>query len=222
MKKNLKTYLLVLAAYMGLTFVLTWPVAGQLGTHIPGSDGDAWVHLWTFNWVKEALLSGSSLDDLVTLDDVARDGLATARDFLADTERTLTAAPATIDFNDLDPDNDITLNSARFFDTGVDFRNPNRLPVFSGKDLDLPCVTRTRSLDVGHQMSDGPCHDARAHRLVVIAREVVQPRRGYVVEGEDLEHRRVACHTPAGQPRVRSNSRMKSTRAATPASGMAL
>jgi hypothetical protein len=39
---------------------MTWPVIGRLGTAFPASDGDAWVHLWTFNWVKEALQSGQN------------------------------------------------------------------------------------------------------------------------------------------------------------------
>ncbi len=39
---------------------MTWPLAAQLGTHIPGFIGDSFVHLWTFEWVKAALLSGQS------------------------------------------------------------------------------------------------------------------------------------------------------------------
>ena len=46
---------LVLALYMILTVVMTWPVAGRLGTHIPGKGGDTWVHLWNFVWAREAL-----------------------------------------------------------------------------------------------------------------------------------------------------------------------
>ncbi len=47
--------------YFLLAIVMTWPAAGRLGTHIPGSEGDAWVHLWTFNWVKTALQSGQNV-----------------------------------------------------------------------------------------------------------------------------------------------------------------
>ena len=61
MTKRLIPYAVALAGLFGLTISLTWPIAGQLGTHIPGSEGDAWVHLWTFNWVKEALLNGDNL-----------------------------------------------------------------------------------------------------------------------------------------------------------------
>ncbi|NCF67178.1 MAG: hypothetical protein GWP61_14475 [Chloroflexi bacterium] len=61
MTKRLLPYAVALAGFIGLTISLTWPIAGQLGTHIPGSEGDVWVHLWTFNWVKEALLNGRNL-----------------------------------------------------------------------------------------------------------------------------------------------------------------
>jgi hypothetical protein len=54
------TNILVLTIYALLVVVMTWPVAGRLGSAFPASDGDAWVHLWTFNWVKEALQSGQN------------------------------------------------------------------------------------------------------------------------------------------------------------------
>jgi len=43
-----------------LTILMTWPLAGRLGSQVPGRDGDVWVHLWTFRWIKEALLSGQN------------------------------------------------------------------------------------------------------------------------------------------------------------------
>jgi hypothetical protein len=49
-----------LLIYSGLTIVMTWPVAGLLGTHIPGSGRDTWVHQWTFRWVRDALLAGKT------------------------------------------------------------------------------------------------------------------------------------------------------------------
>jgi hypothetical protein len=52
--------ILVLTLYAFLVIVLTWPIAGRLGAAFPASDGDAWVHLWTFNWVKDALQSGQN------------------------------------------------------------------------------------------------------------------------------------------------------------------
>ncbi|MFN2138818.1 MAG: hypothetical protein ACK2UK_22875, partial [Candidatus Promineifilaceae bacterium] len=40
---------------------LTWPALANLGTAIPGNEGDAFVHLWTFDWVKDALFSGETV-----------------------------------------------------------------------------------------------------------------------------------------------------------------
>lgn len=51
---------LVFGLYVVLAVGMTWPVAARLGSHIPGSEGDAWVHLWTFRWVRDALLAGES------------------------------------------------------------------------------------------------------------------------------------------------------------------
>lgn len=50
----------VFGLYVVLAVGMTWPVAARLGSHIPGSEGDAWVHLWTFRWVRDALLAGES------------------------------------------------------------------------------------------------------------------------------------------------------------------
>ncbi len=58
--RSLRQNLLVLLAYTILTVIMTWPIAGRLGSHIPASAGDAWVHLWTFRWIKQALLTGVS------------------------------------------------------------------------------------------------------------------------------------------------------------------
>ncbi len=46
--------------YALLAVLMTWPLAAQLGTAIPGKIGDAYVHLWTFNWLKQALLTGQN------------------------------------------------------------------------------------------------------------------------------------------------------------------
>jgi hypothetical protein len=48
----------VFAIYAALTVIVTWPVAGRVGSHVPGRDGDTFIHLWTFQWVKDALLAG--------------------------------------------------------------------------------------------------------------------------------------------------------------------
>jgi len=52
---------LIWLAYAGLTILVTWPLAGRLGTHIPGSEGDSWVHQWTFHWVKNQLANGREI-----------------------------------------------------------------------------------------------------------------------------------------------------------------
>jgi hypothetical protein len=52
--------LLALLALTILAVVVTWPLAARLGTSIPGNGGDAFVHVWTFEWVKQALASGQS------------------------------------------------------------------------------------------------------------------------------------------------------------------
>ncbi|MCP4357124.1 MAG: hypothetical protein GY796_03785 [Chloroflexi bacterium] len=58
--KRIRTPFTVWLIYAGLTIVMTWPLAAQLGTHIPGLVGDSFVHLWTFEWIKESLLAGRS------------------------------------------------------------------------------------------------------------------------------------------------------------------
>ena len=53
--------LLVFTIYSLLTVLLTWPTAATLGSHIPGQLGDGYVHLWTFEWLKSAVLNGQDL-----------------------------------------------------------------------------------------------------------------------------------------------------------------
>ena len=43
--------ILALLAYGLLAVVMTWPVAAQLGTHLPGIGDGLWTHQWTFWWV---------------------------------------------------------------------------------------------------------------------------------------------------------------------------
>ena len=46
-----------LGFYLGLTLVITLPLPLQLATYIPGLEGDAYVHLWTFDWLDRAIHS---------------------------------------------------------------------------------------------------------------------------------------------------------------------
>lgn len=41
---------------------MTWPLAFNLGTHVLGAENrfDQWTHLWTYDWVMDALLAGES------------------------------------------------------------------------------------------------------------------------------------------------------------------
>ncbi len=46
--------------YVILVAIFTWPLLTQFGTHIPGTESDAFVHLWVFNWFGQALKSGTN------------------------------------------------------------------------------------------------------------------------------------------------------------------
>src|SRR5207248_8792234 len=48
-------HLLVFGGYLLLTLALTYPIAKDLFTRVPGG-GDAWQHIWNLWWVKHALL----------------------------------------------------------------------------------------------------------------------------------------------------------------------
>lgn len=60
MRGRRATLLSVLLVYSGLTILMTWPVTGQLGTHVPGGTVDLWVHRWTFWWAKRSVIQGHS------------------------------------------------------------------------------------------------------------------------------------------------------------------
>jgi len=51
---------LILAAYLGLTIALTWPLTRVLGSAIPGDSFDGWQNFWNLWWVKTALLQQHS------------------------------------------------------------------------------------------------------------------------------------------------------------------
>lgn len=49
-------WLWAVLAYAVLTVFMTWPIAANLATEVPGG-GDAWQHIWNLWWVKQALLT---------------------------------------------------------------------------------------------------------------------------------------------------------------------
>ena len=53
---QLPTHLPVLLAYLALTLVMTWPLALNFTTAIPGDGFDGWQNYWNLWWVKVALV----------------------------------------------------------------------------------------------------------------------------------------------------------------------
>ncbi|MCB0208269.1 MAG: hypothetical protein KDJ52_03000, partial [Anaerolineae bacterium] len=51
-----KHTLLILLGYLGLTVLMTWPVALHLTDAIPGDGFDGWQNYWNLWWVKQSLL----------------------------------------------------------------------------------------------------------------------------------------------------------------------
>jgi hypothetical protein len=50
-----------LPLYLVSSVLMTWPLAAHVGNRIPtGSGSDVWVHIWTFWWLKTALLNGDN------------------------------------------------------------------------------------------------------------------------------------------------------------------
>ena len=47
--------------YILVAILVTWPIAANIGQAVPGSEGDVWVHLWTFRWVRDSLFTGQGL-----------------------------------------------------------------------------------------------------------------------------------------------------------------
>ncbi len=48
----------VMVSYLFLAAMMTLPIAGRIGQAVPGQGGDVYIHLWTFEWVKDSLLNG--------------------------------------------------------------------------------------------------------------------------------------------------------------------
>jgi len=53
--KPFREHLAVLIAYSLLTILLTYPIAFQLTTHLPGDGGDTNIFVWNLWWIKKAL-----------------------------------------------------------------------------------------------------------------------------------------------------------------------
>ena len=56
LRRWLRTDLLVIGLYLGLTLVLTYPLAMHLTTHVPGTNVDEYAFVWNLWWFKHALL----------------------------------------------------------------------------------------------------------------------------------------------------------------------
>ncbi|MCS6880799.1 MAG: hypothetical protein RMK84_11805 [Oscillochloridaceae bacterium] len=51
---------MALALYLGLALLMTWPMALQMTTAVPGNGFDTWQNMWNIWWLREALLTGSN------------------------------------------------------------------------------------------------------------------------------------------------------------------
>lgn len=58
--KQERATFVILGIYGLLVIVMTWPLASQLTSHIPGeyTREDIWTHQWTFWWIKQAVSEG--------------------------------------------------------------------------------------------------------------------------------------------------------------------
>jgi len=55
LRRWLRTDLLVISLYLGLTLVLTYPLVRHLTTHVPGTNVDEYAFVWNLWWFKHAL-----------------------------------------------------------------------------------------------------------------------------------------------------------------------
>ncbi|MCB0090201.1 MAG: hypothetical protein KDE54_19990 [Caldilineaceae bacterium] len=62
MKSFWQWFLFPILAFALMSVIITWPLVLHWQTQIPvGLGGDAWVHQWTFWWVKQALAQGKDI-----------------------------------------------------------------------------------------------------------------------------------------------------------------
>lgn len=74
-------------------------------------------------------------DDFITLMTLTNEDAATAKDFIADARKSIQGLDSVFDQNDANADNDWRVHLDIFFDTGLDFRTPDRLPAFTGNNV---------------------------------------------------------------------------------------
>lgn len=55
----LTDHALPLALYLALALLMTWPMAFQVTTAVPGNGFDTWQNMWNMWWLRQALLSAS-------------------------------------------------------------------------------------------------------------------------------------------------------------------
>ncbi len=56
-----RTHLLVLAGYLALAILFTWPLVLHFTTALPGQGADSWQYLWNFWWFDQALFHSQPL-----------------------------------------------------------------------------------------------------------------------------------------------------------------
>ncbi len=56
MRTRSRYHIAALLGYGLLALALTWPLARQLGSAIPGDSFDGWQNLWNLWWMREAWL----------------------------------------------------------------------------------------------------------------------------------------------------------------------
>lgn len=61
MRKSWPICLLVVAGYVALSILSTWPLAAHFSTALPGDGADSWQYLWNFWWFDQALFHGQPL-----------------------------------------------------------------------------------------------------------------------------------------------------------------
>ena len=53
--------LIILAVYVLLAIVMTWPLVLRLNSHFAGQDIDVWLNPWATWWTKKAISEGQGL-----------------------------------------------------------------------------------------------------------------------------------------------------------------